>query len=252
MNYTLYSGAGNTFALLEEPLLSDEAVRICEECDVDGVIFSENTYRMRIFNRDGSEAEMCGNGLRCFVKFLMEKKIHQDFYFIETLAGVHKAWVNGSQVCVEFPPPKDLKWNLKIGAHTLHHLNTGVPHAVIFVDSIEAIDLPEIAPPIRHNPLFPEGVNVNFVEALSLRMRTYERGVERETLACGTGAVASALAASKIFSLSSPLTMEVGSGEKLKISFPPDWGYAALEGPANRIGEGTFRLKEQSRIISSL
>ncbi|MCC5832062.1 MAG: diaminopimelate epimerase [Chlamydiales bacterium] len=251
MRYELYSGAGNTFAILEEPISSREAVLICETSGVDGVIFSENGLRMRIFNRDGSEAEMCGNGLRCFIKFLMEHNIDRECYTIETQAGTHKAWTHGKSVCVEFPSPKDFLWNLSIGPYTVHHLNTGVPHAVLFVDSIDAIDLMGIAPPIRRHPLFPEGTNVNFVDPETLRMRTYERGVERETLACGTGAVASALAAAKVFSLPSPLEMEVRSKEKLKISFTPDWSHVTMEGPANRIGEGTLELKEESRILST-
>lgn len=242
MRYTLYSGAGNTFALLEEPVSSEEAVLLCEACGADGAIFSENGFRMRIFNRDGSEAEMCGNGLRCFIRFLMERNIHREYYTIETLAGTHKAWAEGSCICAELPPPKDFHWNLRIGSHTVHHLNTGVPHAVLFVDSVEDLDLQEIAPPIRRHPLFSEGANVNFVEPETLRMRTFERGVEGETLACGTGAVASALAAAKIFSLSSPLNMEVRSGEKLKISFTPDWKNITMEGSADKIGEGSFCL----------
>ncbi len=268
MKYYLYSGAGNTFALTEKPIDSRQAARLCKTCDVDGVIFSDdplpfsdsdesaqqvkNAFRMRVFNRDGTEAEMCGNGLRCFIKFLMEQNIHQECYTVETRAGTHKAWANGSRICAQFPPPWDYRWNLSIGSHTLHYLNTGVPHAVLFVDSVDAVDLLEIAQPIRHHALFPEGTNVNIVEPETLRMRTYERGVEGETLACGTGAVASALAAAKVFALPSPLNMEVRSGEKLKISFSPDWKSVTLEGPAHRIGEGFFRLKQQSLILSSL
>jgi len=252
MRYALYSGAGNTFALIEEPISSQNAILLCEACDVDGVIFSEDVFRMRIFNRDGSEAEMCGNGLRCFIKFLMEQNIHRDYYTIETLAGSHTAWANGNQICVQLPPPQDIRWNLSIETYTLHHLNTGVPHAVLFVESVDKVDLMELGPKIRHHPLFPEGANVNVVEPHSLRMRTYERGVEAETLACGTGATASALAAAKVFNLPSSLNMKVQSGEKLKISFTPDWKTITMEGPAKQVGEGTFCLKDKSPILSPL
>ena len=240
MRYVLYSGAGNTFALTEKPLSSEEARLLCEATDVDGVIFPENTFRMRTFNRDGSEAEMCGNGLRCFIKFLIELGVEQGRYTIDTLAGTHTAWVKGDQICVKLPPPRDIRWDLKIESYTLHHLNTGVPHAVLFVDDVEAVNLMELGAKIRHNSLFPEGTNVNFVESDTLRMRTYERGVERETLACGTGATASALTAAHVLSRPTPVIMEMQSEAKLKISFTSDWQEVVMEGPAERVGEGIF------------
>ncbi len=235
MRYSLYSGAGNTFAITDEPISPENVAILCEEHAIDGVIFGEDVFRMRIFNRDGSEAEMCGNGLRCFVKNLIEQNIHQERYEIETLAGTHIAWANGDQICVKLPPPQDFRWNLSIPPYHLHHLNTGVPHAVLFVESVDEIDLTQLGPSIRYHSLFPEGVNVNVVDPISLQMRTYERGVEAETLACGTGAVASALALAKQFGLPSPISMEVKSGEKLNISFTSDWQTIIMEGPANRV-----------------
>ncbi len=252
MKVYIYSGAGNTFALTEEPLSSQEVKELAESCCVDGVIFPENTFRMRIFNKDGSEAEMCGNGLRCFVKFLKEKNIHRERYCIETLAGPHIAWIEAERVCVEFPSVKECRWNLKIEDYTVHHLNTGVPHAVIFVDSVDEIDPQKLAPLIRHHPLFPEGTNVDFVQIAPFRIRTYERGVEGETLACGTGVMASALAASKIYSLSSPISVQVQSGETLTVSFTSNWERVTMEGPAHRLGEGSFSLKTESPILFPL
>lgn len=207
---------------------------------------------MRIFNADGSEAEMCGNGLRCFIKYLAELGIYQDRYRIETLAGTHIAWRDGEEVCVEFPPPRDLAWNICIEGYTLHHLNTGVPHAVIFAEQIDKIDIMKQAPLIRHHPYFPRGTNVNFVDPKTLQIRTFERGVEGETLACGTGAIASALAASKIYHLSSPICMKVKSGERLTISFTARWKTVVMKGPACKIGEGIFQIKEKTSILSRL
>lgn len=250
MRYVLYSGAGNTFAFVDDPLSPEGVIALCEHADVDGVIFSERVFRMRIFNRDGSEAEMCGNGLRCFIKFLIEeKKVIKKRYPIETLGGLHTAWVNGENICVELPPPKEVRWNLQSGGYRLHHLNTGVPHAVLFVDSVEKIDLSMLGPLIRHDSLFPKGVNVNIVQLNPFRIRTFERGVERETLACGTGATASALAAAHLYALPSPIKIRVQSGDHLTLSFTPDWQSLNMEGPATRLREGYFSLKPQSPIL---
>lgn len=240
MNGALYSGAGNTFALLDAPLSASRIPALCQQTDVDGVIFSENTFRMRIFNRDGSEAEMCGNGLRCFVRYLIDHAIMREKYTIETLAGTHTAWANGQDIAIQLPSPCDIRWNLTLENYTLHHLNTGVPHAVLFVEDVDEYDLNQLGPLIRHHPLFPAGTNLDLVQLHPLRMRTYERGVERETLACGTGAVASALAAAHLFSLPSPVSIRVQSGDHLKISFTPDWKTVIQEGPARRTGTFSF------------
>ncbi|MEZ5315020.1 MAG: diaminopimelate epimerase [Chlamydiales bacterium] len=243
MKYTLYSGAGNTFVLLDHPVSSHEAILLCQACNVDGAIFGEERFRMRIFNRDGSEAEMCGNGLRCFIKFLSEKNIYQKSYTINTKGGIYKGWLRGNLVSVQFPFPQNMIWDLKIASHTIHCLNTGVPHVVIFMDSIDRVNIQEIVSLICSQPIFCEGVNVNLVEPKTLRIRTYERGIDGETLACGTGAVAAALAAAKLFSLTSPLKIKVQSGEILKVSFTNDWRQIILEGSAIKFGSGTFSLK---------
>ncbi|MCH9627691.1 MAG: Diaminopimelate epimerase [Chlamydiales bacterium] len=181
---------------------------------------------------------MCGNGLRCFIRYLIDRAIIREKYTIETVAGTHTAWAEGPNIAIQLPPPHDIRWNLAIENYMVHHLNTGVPHAVLFVDSVHDVDLNQVGPLIRHHPLFPHGTNLNLVQLHPLRMRTYERGVEQETLACGTGAVASALAAAHLFALPSPLSIGVQSGDHLKISFSPDWKAVVQEGPA--ICTGTF------------
>lgn len=229
MSNSVYSGAGNTFVIRPEPVTAEEASKLAQEFDVDGVIFPENTFFMRIFNRDGSEAEMCGNGLRCFVKFLREQGVIQERYTIETVAGTHTAWPMGDNICAELPPPSPIETI----AENLYAINTGVPHLVTFVKDVDTIDLEEIGPALRHHPHFENGCNVNIVQLNPFKIRTYERGVERETQACGTGATACALVAAHVHALPSPISVGVASGDLLKIGF--DSGKVTMEGPAEQI-----------------
>lgn len=254
MKYALYSGAGNTFALLNELVSAEAAKALAEACQVDGVLCSEDGESIHIFNKDGSSASACGNGMRCFVRFLYDQEIRRSSYTLVTPAGRYTARLQGSLVEVLLPPPSREVRTLSIEGSTVYALNTGVPHAVLFVPSVAEIPLEEIGPRIRHHPLFPEGANVNFVERVSahaLRLRTFERGVEGETLACGTGATASALAASRFLGLSSPLQVHVRSGEELLISFDAEWQQVSMSGPAVRLGEGTFSFKQDSPILVS-
>lgn len=230
----IYSGAGNTFALVDNRL-----GRLCTDVntiqsmtyDIDGVICLENSslydFKMRIFNKDGSEAQMCGNGLRCLIKFLVELGVVRERYRIETLASVEMgpqiARLIGDEVEVEMGVPHTICWGLPLTidgrTYSLHTLNTGVPHAVLFEEVENIISLGRT---IRFHPHFaPQGTNVNFAHYSegALVVRTYERGVEGETLACGTGATATALAAAHCLNLSSPIEVAVRSGETLTISF---------------------------------
>jgi len=205
----------------------------------DGVIFIElplhvtrNTlhdcFRMRIFNPDGSEAEMCGNGARCAAVFARLAGIAKKNNFsFQTLAGRIKASVAGQGARIGMEEPAGIELNKRIAVAggrkiTVHHVNTGVPHAVVISGSgIDRIDLRKVAPPIRHNRAFPKGANVDFVQVLGrhrIKMRTYERGVEGETLACGTGAAASAVISFLLGRTTSPVTVLVPGGV-LKISF---------------------------------
>jgi diaminopimelate epimerase len=242
---TRYSGAGNIFFLIDQRHRSfprDRLPVLWENPEIDGALFVESSTvadaRMRVFNRDGSEAQMCGNGLRCFIHFLNELEIVRDVYHVETLAGIQKGWFvdEKDHIGIELTPSHGLKLHLQQG---LHFINTGVPHAVHFVDDIETIDVDSLGKSLRFSPHFaPEGANVNFValrDHNSLAIRTYERGVERETLACGTGACASALLAHTLYQYSSPIQVLVRSGDSLKISFTPDWSRVSLEGPVKKL-----------------
>jgi diaminopimelate epimerase len=216
IDFTKLVAAGNDFVLIDNrsskfsrSALVSLTKRMCDRkfgAGADGLLAVEKSrsadFKMRIVNSDGSEAEMCGNGSRCFALYCagLRNKSVADLK-IETLAGMIYAHVNHEQVKVNLTAPKDLKLDIpvKINNRTLHvnYINTGVPHAVIFTEGLPSMEIVDLGRQIRYYKSFaPRGTNVDFVEATgenSIYIRTYERGVEDETLACGTGSVASAL-----------------------------------------------------------
>lgn len=221
MRFYKYHGTGNDFIIIDN---RNDSIREAEKgelakalCDRhfgiggDGLILVETSGgadgRMRIFNPDGSEAEMCGNGIRCMGKFLYEIGTQKEMLLIETASGIKELALTVERgtvtnVSVEMGAPKDVALNKKIeiegAVWEYSFVDSGVPHAVIFVDDIESVNVSLVAPIIRHSPVFPKGANVNFVQKIGERkfkIRTYERGVGGETLACGTGISASGVAA---------------------------------------------------------
>ncbi|MCX8117058.1 MAG: diaminopimelate epimerase [Desulfobacterota bacterium] len=234
------SGSGNDFILIdhrkpliESPQMAEFARKVCQRrvsVGADGLIFVEPSeradFKWRFFNSDGSEAEMCGNGGRCVARFAVLKGITGPTLTFETLAGILTARVDGKRVKLEMTRPHSLKLDepLRVDGQslTLSSLNTGVPHAVMFVEDIETIDVLRLGRAIRNHPRYaPSGTNVNFVrlEGEGLLIRTYERGVEDETLACGTGTVASALVAAFKGLVSSPVRVRTRGGEILTVHF---------------------------------
>jgi len=216
------------------------STKLCSKFSVDGLIVLQESriadFRMRIINRDGSEAEMCGNGLRCCLKFIEELCCRQPSYRIETEGGIHLIWSQGREVCVQIPPPLQHQWDLLIEKnYRLHHLTVGVPHVICFVDHIDGVEVNSLGNRWRHHPFFaPTGVNVTFVQLKdehSIFARTYERGVEQETAACGTAAIAAALATAKIHGYTSDISVHVRSKERLKISFNIGWDQIVMQGP---------------------
>ncbi len=213
----------------------------------------ENDFRWAFYNADGSEAEMCGNGSRCAVRFCYEKGIVGEDVRFETLAGVIKAKVlnGGKRVKVQLTPPTPVqKRTLEIDSQKIEgfFINTGVPHFVVFVENLNTINVTSLGRSIRFHKAFePKGTNVNFVEVASedsVRIRTYERGVEGETLACGTGATASAIVSFLEGKVSrKPVEVITKSGEVLRIDFSDDMKEVFLEGGVKKVFEG--RLSEE-------
>lgn len=221
----------------------------------DGVLLMENSrrhdFKMRIVNSDGSEAEACGNGFRCIAKYAKEKLQFPSRFRFESLSGVVEAHVNGKHVRVQLPDPKELKLRavIEVGGNRLHYsfINTGVPHVVIFVQGLAAVEVNHLGRLIREHEAFrPRGTNVNFVEIKSkqeIRVRTYERGVERETLACGTGSTASAILSVLMGFVRTPVRVKTRGGEVLTIDFKKKGNrihQVMLEGEASFVYEGTL------------
>ncbi len=235
------SGSGNDFIIIDnrnhiidENDLSNFIAKVCRRkmsVGSDGIILVENTdnadFKWRFFNSDGSTAEMCGNGARCVARFAYLNDIAGSNMSFETLAGLVKAEVIEERAKVKMTDPFDLKTDdtieLKKGSVPISSINTGVPHVVIVRNSIDDVDIVEIGREIRYHDQFsPAGTNVNFIchiKDQTIAIRTYERGVEDETLACGTGAAASAIVMAQKMKLDSPVSVLTRSGGYLNIFF---------------------------------
>lgn len=252
------TGSGNDFVVinnlsgeLKAEDLPELARKICRRglsLGADGLILIEPSYRadfyFRYLNADGSYAEMCGNGGRCVARFAYLKGIAGPKMSFDTLAGIITAEVIGPRVKLKMTPPTDLKidYPLDVSGKTLtvSSINTGVPHVVVFVDDVEAVDVEGLGREIRYHPHYqPAGTNADFVQVVGpskIIMRTYERGVEGETLACGTGACASALVTAEKGLADWPISVQTRGGEILTIHY--EEGDIFLEGEARVICEG--------------
>ncbi|MFC1863968.1 diaminopimelate epimerase [Thermodesulfobacteriota bacterium] len=235
------NGSGNDFILIDnrnrviaEKDMQDVVKKACrrrESVGADGLIFIINSgdfdFAWRFFNSDGSEAEMCGNGGRCVARFAYLKGIAGPRMTFGTMAGPVSAEVEGRTVKVLMPEPFDLKTDIDLsiedGWKSVDFINTGVPHVVIRLEDLENLPILEQGRLIRNHSAFsPQGTNVNFIKVTgnnSLEVRTYERGVEDETLACGTGSIAAALMACKRELVDSPVKVKTRGGEELTIYF---------------------------------
>jgi diaminopimelate epimerase len=267
VDFAKMNGAGNDFVLIDNrgqklKLSRDQVSRICDRhrgVGADGLILlipaksTKADWAWEFFNSDGSTGEMCGNGARCFARFVRKQTgLDRDFAF-ETEAGIISARFQGERVTVNLTEPVGLKLNetlaLRGGPQTMHSLNTGVPHAVLFVLDADQAMVMQLGPEIRRHPHFgAKGTNVNFVQVLGpdqIRVRTFERGVEGETLACGTGVTASALISARVHHFSSPVRVQVQGGDQLEVSFHDrNGGFTdvSLTGPADFVFEGTFEI----------
>jgi len=241
-----------------------EAKTIEQLCDrhrgvgADGLLMVEPAtngadFRMRYYNSDGGEADMCGNGARCFARFTNRLSGPRTDVSFETPAGVITAEFLDELVRLGMSEPKDLRLNDTIdveGAQVaVHSVNTGVPHAVVFVEDLGAVDVQRMGAAIRYHDHFaPKGTNVNFVKVLdgiTIAIRTYERGVEGETLACGTGVVACALILHELKGVVSPIGVRVKGGDLLQVGFEKTaaaYGKVTLTGPADFVFDGQIKL----------
>jgi diaminopimelate epimerase len=261
------TGSGNDFILVDnrsgflDPDRSRDLVR--KSCrhklsvGADGFIFIENDptvdFKWRFFNADGSEAEMCGNGARCAARFAFLRGIVQEPRIsFRTRAGVIDAEILDERVRIRTTAPQDLQLDLTLNtdgeSFHLHFVNTGVPHVVLLLNDLERLeemDVKRWGRALRFHPHFqPAGTNVNFAciqDPGRLTLRTYERGVEDETLACGTGSIASALTAAAKDLVRSPVDVSTRGGDILTISFVQrgeDFQEVYLEGDAKVVYEG--------------
>lgn len=235
------NGSGNDFIIInnrenivEENIdisMKDFVVRVCKRAlsiGADGMILIENDdeydFRWRFFNNDGGEVEMCGNGSRCAARFAYLNNISPLNMKFRTLAGIIKAQITGLKtVKVQLTMPTDYKKELELDGIELKasFINTGVPHVVYFVNDVDSLDVKELGAKTRYHDYFaPEGTNANFAEIIdkeNIKIRTYERGVEDETLACGTGSVAAATIAMLNNLVHSPVNVHTKSGNILKV-----------------------------------
>ncbi|MBI5905238.1 MAG: diaminopimelate epimerase [Deltaproteobacteria bacterium] len=252
--FSKINGSGNDFLLIDnrDGLLEgiDRPAFASKVCDrsrsigADGLILVEPSesadFRWDFYNADGSRAEMCGNGGRCAARFAFARKIAGRAMAFETLAGTVRASVSGRRVKLQMTRPAGLRLDRTLTLagkrYTYSFLDTGVPHAVLFVADLERVDVAGVGRGIRRHKAFaPRGTNVNFVTVRDgvVWARTYERGVEGETLACGTGAVASGILASIRGLAAPPVAVRTSGGETLTIHFDAgrkDFGEVYLEG----------------------
>ena len=254
MTIQKYSGAGNSFIVidnLDDKVLNrkDFVISAIEKDgrDMDGVIFVERSevadFTMNYFNKDGTGDALCGNGLRCTARFISDNCLSEKKELrIEAVSKIYESKLNEDEtIKISFPPPEKVKLNFKLKVHfegwwemlNCSYADVGSPHIVVFIDEIEKpkieniedVDIMEWGRNIRmHRDLMPEGANVNFVQVVDnekglLSIRSYERGVEGETLACGTGAISSAIVFYAIRTQRMPITIITRSGETLTVEF---------------------------------
>lgn len=267
LEFTKMNGAGNDFILADNRarslhLTPEQVTHLCHRqrgIGADGLMLlvpcdsGKADWAWEFWNSDGSRAEMCGNGARCFARYIQRLTGATGSITFETVAGVITASFLGERVTVNLTPPHGLRLDeqvtLSTGVTAIHSLNTGVPHAVIFVADAEKALVNQLGAEVRYHAHFkPKGTNVNFAQVLGpnhIRVRTYERGVEGETLACGTGVSAAAMIASRVKGFTSPVKVLVQGGDTLDISFQTagdGFSDVRLNGPADFSFEGRVEV----------
>ncbi|MDA0986347.1 MAG: diaminopimelate epimerase [Bacteroidetes bacterium] len=280
VKYSYMSGAGNTFYMIDnrENIIIEKSEITKQLCNsdkylnADGAIFIENKseadFEMHYYNSDGSFGMMCGNGGRCAIRFVLQNNISNnnnlkfyagsDLYFGEVI---------GNEIQLKLNPATNLILNQNINLQNLNlkynFVDTGAPHVVIFLDEninilsnqLEEIGVNKIGREIRYHNIFANGTNVNFCKVIdksTIKIRTYERGVEKETLACGTGSSASVVIAHKLGFVENECSVLVKSGEKLKIILSADTDSIMLQGSAHTISIGSINIDPKYQKVFSI
>ncbi len=268
VTFTKMAGAGNDFVVVdnrsgvvpEGQARRELVVHWCHRrfgIGADGVLLLEEhptlDFSMRYYNADGGEAEMCGNGGRCIARFAYENGIAAEQMTFQSVAGEHTACIVGENVRLGMTPPTDIETGVSLplegGERTVHLVNTGVPHVVEFVDDVDSTDVLTLGREIRYHERFaPAGTNANFimpVDRSTFRIRTYERGVEDETLACGTGTTGAAIIGALQGMFDPPVTGITHGGLPLIVHFAMNRGHVSdvlLEGNADAPFTGVVKI----------
>lgn len=257
-------GAANDFILVDDRQLlfpvSDRAwiagaAQRRTGIGCEGVILIQPSarahFRMRFFNPDGGETDMCGNGARCVARLAHDIGVAPRQMRFETGAGQIEAEIIGGQVRLGMTVPTDWRMGRSLelpdGSRPYSFVNSGVPHAVMEADDLDSVDVASVGRAVRyHKDFAPKGTNANFIKVTgpqSLRIRTYERGVEAETLACGTGMVAACLIAGRLGRVKPPVRITCASGDTLEVNYRLTGEGAdqvTLLGPAAYVFKGTI------------
>lgn len=267
--FTKMHGTGNDFILVNnfdnkyKNWSPDFVKSICKRhtgIGADGLLVLERSneadFNMRFFNSDGYESDMCANGSRCICKFAYDLEIVKNEFIFRANDGLHKAFIiNKKMVKVQVnfhgsksaTIPKD-KLNLPDGIRYKDFLNTGVPHLILECDNIDQLNVDQLGKYLRYHQVFaPEGTNVNFVEILDenqLKVRTYERGVEEETLSCGSGVTASAITFAQDQGIESQFYDINTTGGDLKVYLLENYKSIYLEGPVTQVYKGKYTLED--------
>lgn len=265
--FTKMNGAGNDFVLIDNrdrslDLTREQVARLCDRrrgVGADGAMLlvpatdDRADWAWQFYNSDGGSAEMCGNGARCFARFIQHLTRPVGPITFQTIAGVIRAEFDGDMVTIGLTPPSAMEMDLTLASMEelghVHFVNTGVPHVVVPVTDMEAVDVMGEGVAIRGHAHFkPAGTNVNFMSVYSpgrIRVRTCERGVPEETLACGTGVTACALVHARLGEVASPVQVRVQGGEVLEVGFRRDGDQfvdVTLKGPAEFNFTGEIEL----------
>lgn len=266
--FTKMHGAGNDFVVIDNldgsyDLTTAQIAYLCDRrfgVGADGLLLLEKgptedlDAQMVYYNADGSRAEMCGNGARCFISFALAHQLGLDGRLkFRTDAGDMEGVAEEGQITVQMTPALDtqlsLRVNLDNGPATVHYTDTGVPHVVKFVEDITTVDIKPEGSELRfHDAFQPRGANVNFAQLDGDRVlvRTYERGVENETLACGTGVTAVAILSHMVHNTEKPVRLKVAGGDTLGVDFNIEGdaiNQITLTGPAKVVYTGTIEIE---------